>query len=54
MHHIRAQGFPVAALAVDADNPNQALRLYESVGFAVKSRTTMYWKELGPTAERTR
>jgi mycothiol synthase len=54
MHHIRAQGFQVAALAVDADNPNQAFRLYESVGFAVKSRTTMYWKELGPTAERTR
>ena len=54
MQRIRAQGFPAAALAVDVDNPNRALRLYESVGFAVKSRTIMYRKELGPPAEETR
>jgi ribosomal protein S18 acetylase RimI-like enzyme len=33
-------------LAVDADNPNKALRLYESVGFAIMSRSTAYRKEL--------
>jgi ribosomal protein S18 acetylase RimI-like enzyme len=49
MHHIRAQGFPAAALAVDADNPNQALRLYESVGFVVVSPSTAYRKELVTT-----
>jgi mycothiol synthase len=46
MHRIRKQGFHAAALAVDADNPNHALRLYESVGFAIESRTTAYRKEL--------
>jgi ribosomal protein S18 acetylase RimI-like enzyme len=34
---------------VDADNPNRALTLYESVGFAVVSRSTAYHKELVPT-----
>jgi mycothiol synthase len=46
MHRIRHEGFSGAALAVDADNPNRALRLYESVGFAVKSRGTVYRKGL--------
>ncbi len=54
MHRIRAQGFPVAALGVDADNPNQALRLYESVGFEVQSRTIVYRKELDPAREASR
>jgi mycothiol synthase len=49
MHRIRKQGFSAAALAVDADNPNQALRLYESVGFVVVSRSTAYHKELTAT-----
>jgi mycothiol synthase len=49
MHHIRSQGFAAAALAVDADNPNQALRLYESVGFVVVSPSTAYRKELVTT-----
>ena len=49
MHHIREQGFSAAALAVDADNPNRALGLYESVGFVVVSRSTAYRKELAPT-----
>jgi len=46
MHRIRDEGFSGSALAVDADNPNRALRLYESVGFAVKSRGTVCRKEL--------
>jgi mycothiol synthase len=49
MHRIRAQGFQAAALGVDADNPNQALRLYESVGFVIESRTIAYGKELATT-----
>jgi mycothiol synthase len=46
MHRIRDEGFSAAALAVDSENPNQALKLYESVGFVVKSRGTVYRKEL--------
>jgi mycothiol synthase len=46
MHRVRALGFDKVALAVDADNPNQALRLYESVGFQVVSRSTAFRKPL--------
>jgi len=46
MRHIRERGFSAAALAVDVDNPNQALRLYESAGFEVVSRSTAFRKEL--------
>jgi len=46
MRRIRELGGTAAALAVDADNPNQALGLYESAGFAAKSQTTIYRKEL--------
>lgn len=46
MRRIRDEGFAAAALAVDTDNPNKALRLYESVGFAIMSRSTAYRKEL--------
>lgn len=52
MHRLRQHGFPVAALGVDVDNPNQALRLYESVGFEVVSRSTAYRKELVDTVEQ--
>ena len=54
MHRIRRQGFQACALGVDADNPNKALHLYESVGFAVASRSTAFRKELAATAERKR
>jgi mycothiol synthase len=54
MHRIRAQGFQAAALAVDADNPNQALRLYESAGFVVVSRSTAYRKQLTTTPRGVR
>jgi mycothiol synthase len=46
MRRIRDQGFSAAALAVDVDSPNRALRLYESVGFRVVSASTAFRKEL--------
>ncbi|MBC7232336.1 MAG: GNAT family N-acetyltransferase [Chloroflexi bacterium] len=46
MRRIREEGYHAAALGVDADNPNQALRLYESVGFTTVARSTYYRKEL--------
>lgn len=46
MRRIRDLGFPAAALAVDADNPNKALCLYKSVGFQVVSRDTAFRREL--------
>jgi mycothiol synthase len=46
MRRIRDQGFSAAALAVDVDNSNRALRLYESAGFRVVSRSTAFRKEL--------
>ena len=38
-------GMDHAALGVDTQNPNGALNLYESVGFRVEKRYTIYWKE---------
>ena len=46
MQRVRSAGQTTVSLVVDADNPNQALRLYDSVGFAVQSRTTMYQKQV--------
>jgi len=46
MRRIREEGFGEADLGVDAENPNQALRLYESVGFVIKARNTTYRKKL--------
>jgi ribosomal protein S18 acetylase RimI-like enzyme len=40
------QGFTEAALGVDAENPNGALRLYENVGFRVLRRAAVYRKPL--------
>jgi ribosomal protein S18 acetylase RimI-like enzyme len=39
---LRDHGETSAALGVDADNPNQALTLYESCGFAVDLSGTVY------------
>jgi mycothiol synthase len=41
---LREQGMGSAGLVVDADNPNQAHRLYEALGFRVVSRSTTYQK----------
>lgn len=46
MRRIREEGYHAAALGVDAENPNQAMKLYESVGFVVVSGSTSYRKEL--------
>jgi mycothiol synthase len=40
------QGYTEAALGVDAQNPNGALRLYESVGFRVERQAFVYRKPL--------
>lgn len=40
------QGFTEAALGVDAENPNGALRLYQSVGFVVEREASVYRKPL--------
>jgi mycothiol synthase len=46
MRRIRDLGFSASALAVDADNANKALGLYESVGFQVVARSTAFRGEL--------
>ncbi len=46
MRRIRDLGFSASALAVDADNPNKAQGLYESVGFQVISRSAAFRREL--------
>ena len=46
---LREHGMTEAALGVDVDNPSGALGLYESVGFVVDSRETVYRKPM-PTA----
>jgi mycothiol synthase len=47
LHHIRNSGIDSASIAVDEDNVHQAHRLYESIGFVTKARTTLYCKEIG-------
>ena len=42
----RDLGFSAAALAVDADNPNKALHLYESAGFVAAEEQVWYRKRL--------
>jgi ribosomal protein S18 acetylase RimI-like enzyme len=44
LHAVRERGMLEAALGVDTQNPNGALRLYESVGFQVVKRWTSYRK----------
>jgi mycothiol synthase len=46
---MRDAGMEEAMLGVDAENPSGALHLYESMGFAMKDRSTSYRKPLeGP------
>jgi ribosomal protein S18 acetylase RimI-like enzyme len=47
LQNYQAQGFTEAALGVDAENPNGALGLYESVGFKVVRKLTIYRKAMG-------
>jgi mycothiol synthase len=46
MHKLKAAGMETARLGVDLDNPNQALSLYESVGFFRKHANLSYAKVL--------
>ncbi len=48
LQRIRAGGFDRAMLHVDADNSTGAVALYESIGFRVTSRITVYRKEIFP------
>lgn len=45
LRELKARGMTEAALGVDADNLTGALRLYESLGFKVVKRETVYRKE---------
>jgi ribosomal protein S18 acetylase RimI-like enzyme len=44
LHAIKERGMNETALGVDTDNPNGALRLYESVGFQMTKRFFVYRK----------
>jgi GNAT superfamily N-acetyltransferase len=44
----RDRGLQSAGLGVDAENPNQALGLYESCGFRMASSTTAFRTAIGP------
>ena len=46
LHLLRERGLTGAALGVDADNPSEALGLYESVGFAVTERAAAFRRPL--------
>jgi len=43
---MKKRGVQVTTLEVDAQNPNQALHLYESCGYQIKVRRDLYRKEL--------
>lgn len=44
LHQLKAAGMETAKLGVDADNPNGALQLYESVGFRKVHTNISYFK----------
>jgi len=46
LRELRARGMTSAALGVDADNPHDALRLYERLGFVVDQRAAAWRKPL--------
>jgi len=46
LEELRARGMTSAALGVDADNPHDALGLYERLGFAVDQRAAAWRKPL--------
>ena len=47
---LRDRGLTSAGLGVDADNANEALRLYTECGFEVTMRSTAYRKPMVPGA----
>jgi ribosomal protein S18 acetylase RimI-like enzyme len=48
LHVLRERGAQDAYLGVDAENPNQAMTLYESCGFRIVSSETAWRKPLQP------
>jgi ribosomal protein S18 acetylase RimI-like enzyme len=46
MRVLRERGMTEAVLGVDAENPSGALGLYESVGFTVLNKDTLYHKRI--------
>lgn len=46
LHELKARGMTEAALGVDAENPNGAVRVYEACGFEVVKRSTTYRKPI--------
>jgi mycothiol synthase len=46
LHRLKAAGMDTVRLGVDADNPNGALRLYESVGFSQVHTNISYVKDV--------
>lgn len=46
LHQLKAAGMATAKLGVDADNPNGALQLYESVGFHKVHTNISYFKQI--------
>ncbi|MBD1873606.1 GNAT family N-acetyltransferase [Nodosilinea sp. FACHB-131] len=46
LHRLQAAGMETALLGVDTQNPNQAMGLYESVGFTIKETHMTYQKSL--------
>ncbi len=46
LHKLKAAGMDTAKLGVDTENPSQALKLYESVGFTPTRRMIAYVKEV--------
>ncbi|HAX75494.1 MAG TPA: GNAT family N-acetyltransferase [Cyanobacteria bacterium UBA11372] len=46
LHQLKASGMETAKLGVDADNPNGALQLYQSVGFRKLHTNISYYKDL--------
>ncbi|MBO9997841.1 MAG: GNAT family N-acetyltransferase [Cyanobacteria bacterium SID2] len=46
LHELKAAGMEIALLGVDSENPNQARRLYESVGFEHQHTGISYTKKI--------
>jgi mycothiol synthase len=46
LHRLKSVGMNTARLSVDADNPNGALRMYESVGFYKIYTRIVYMKAI--------
>jgi len=46
LERLRARGMTKAILGVEDDNPTQAMRFYEKLGFSVKKRESILEREV--------